>query len=318
MAQFIPKKAIQITNTPAGSIAATNVQAAIDELDSEKAPALGADDNYVTDAEKVVIGNTSGTNTGDNSANTSSIAHSLATAANDFIVASGSGAFVKKTLAETQTILGVGKWTALTSTTDFSTTAASTSTITMNTDQTANILVGYAIKFTLSSVVYYAQVTALTSNLMTIRGAPLTTGAGALTAISYSTLPSQVGVIDLSVDGYYADATDSTLILNDMRKRLVWEESKAYFVGWDMSQRTVDTGTEANVTVMVNAAAVGTANTNQGPTMSGTADTVVSTVVDINTSNYDINRGELLDVQVTKAGTGDAVDMTLLATVVYP
>ena len=29
------------------------------------APALGADDNYVTDAEKVVIGNTSGTNTGD-------------------------------------------------------------------------------------------------------------------------------------------------------------------------------------------------------------------------------------------------------------
>jgi len=30
------------------------------------AAALGADDNYVTDAEKVVIGNTSGTNTGDN------------------------------------------------------------------------------------------------------------------------------------------------------------------------------------------------------------------------------------------------------------
>ena len=33
------------------------------------APALGADDNYVTDAEKTVIGNTSGTNTGDNATN---------------------------------------------------------------------------------------------------------------------------------------------------------------------------------------------------------------------------------------------------------
>jgi len=33
---------------------------------ADQAPALGADDNYVTDAEKVVIGNTSGTNTGDN------------------------------------------------------------------------------------------------------------------------------------------------------------------------------------------------------------------------------------------------------------
>lgn len=35
-----------------------------------KAASLGADDNYVTDAEKVVIGNTSGTNTGDNAVNT--------------------------------------------------------------------------------------------------------------------------------------------------------------------------------------------------------------------------------------------------------
>jgi len=34
-------------------------------LSSLFAAALGADDNYVTDAEKVVIGNTSGTNTGD-------------------------------------------------------------------------------------------------------------------------------------------------------------------------------------------------------------------------------------------------------------
>jgi len=32
---------------------------------TDYAPALGVDDNYVTDAEKVVIGNTSGTNTGD-------------------------------------------------------------------------------------------------------------------------------------------------------------------------------------------------------------------------------------------------------------
>lgn len=39
----------------------TDLQAALDG----KADALGADDNYVTDAEKVVIGNTSGTNTGD-------------------------------------------------------------------------------------------------------------------------------------------------------------------------------------------------------------------------------------------------------------
>jgi hypothetical protein len=36
------------------------------------------------------------------------IPHSLATAASDFLVASGAGVFIKKTLAETKTILGVG------------------------------------------------------------------------------------------------------------------------------------------------------------------------------------------------------------------
>ena len=38
---------------------------ALTAADVGAAPALGVDDNYVTDAEKVVIGNTSGTNTGD-------------------------------------------------------------------------------------------------------------------------------------------------------------------------------------------------------------------------------------------------------------
>jgi len=40
-------------------------------LDDNYAAVLGADDNYVTDAEKIVIGNTSGTNTGDNTVATS-------------------------------------------------------------------------------------------------------------------------------------------------------------------------------------------------------------------------------------------------------
>lgn len=70
---------------------------------------LNLDDyQHLTAAQLVVISNTNGTNTGDNSANTSSVAHSLATAVNDFIVASGVGVFVKKTLAEVKVILGLG------------------------------------------------------------------------------------------------------------------------------------------------------------------------------------------------------------------
>jgi hypothetical protein len=45
--------------------AQTDLQTAL----NGKEPLKGSDDNYVTDAEKIVIGNTSGTNTGDNATN---------------------------------------------------------------------------------------------------------------------------------------------------------------------------------------------------------------------------------------------------------
>ena len=55
-------------------LASTNTTGALSDTDwntfNNKAPALGLDDNYVTDAQLVVIGNTSGTNTGDNAVNT--------------------------------------------------------------------------------------------------------------------------------------------------------------------------------------------------------------------------------------------------------
>jgi len=53
------------------------------------------------------------------------IKHSLATAINDFLVASGAGAFVKKTLAEVKTILGLGT-AAYTAATDYVTHALAT------------------------------------------------------------------------------------------------------------------------------------------------------------------------------------------------
>jgi hypothetical protein len=53
------------------------------------------------------------------------INHSLATAVNDFLVASGVGVFVKKTLAEVKTILGLGT-AAYTASTAYATAAQGT------------------------------------------------------------------------------------------------------------------------------------------------------------------------------------------------
>ena len=60
--------------TDAEKINIGNLDTAAYEPTASFAAALGADDNYVTDAEKIVIGNTSGTNTGDNTVCTSGAA----------------------------------------------------------------------------------------------------------------------------------------------------------------------------------------------------------------------------------------------------
>lgn len=77
------------TNTNASTICSGSTtyldgEGNCDDISSTYAAALGVDDNYVTDAEKTVIGNTSGTNTGDQAAGAGlSGTSTLATASNE-------------------------------------------------------------------------------------------------------------------------------------------------------------------------------------------------------------------------------------------
>ena len=213
-------------------------------------------------------------------------------------------------------------WNALTATTDFTTTALSTSTIDMNTDQTANIKVGSPIRFTLSSVVYYAICTAITSTVLTIGGAPLTTSAGALTALAYGDV-SRAEQVTIHIPGYYEETayTSAPFALESllgMRYGVMWSKATAYCVQFKVINRVTDTGTAPKINVMVNAAAVGTANTNTGLSVSSNT-TPAATVVDINTSNYDINTGEYIEIMVTKGtDTVKAQDLTISVVFVYP
>ncbi len=239
------------------------------------------------------------------------IKHALSTAQYDFLVGKGDDTFEKKTLAETKVILGASDgWT---SETNFTATPASTSTLTMTADRTSIILVGSPIRYTISSVVYYGVVTALTSNLMTIAGAPL---SGDVTALHFSD-SSKLAIIEQTIFGTFADAANTALISSDGRSACKWQASKAYLVKISHKVRVDDTGAnQPQVTASVAGSVVGTDNTNVGLPV---AETWTDTVVGINVSNYDINPGEAIEILTDANGSNDdALDLVVSLVFVFP
>lgn len=202
-----------------------------------------------------------------------------------------------------------GKWNDVTA---FNDQPASTSTITMTADLTASIKPGMAIKFKLSGTYYYAVCTSIAAGLLTIAGAPLTTGDGDLEELYYSNLHGQVIQIPILVPGYFADATETTLLLNDNLEYLKWCQSKAYLVMMSATQKVADTGAENTV----NCSIAGSNVFSTALTLSATAGTWVDTVVAVTTANYDINFGEAIELVATKVGNGDCTDLSVILTFV--
>ena len=146
---------------------------------------------------------------------TAFLKHSLATAANDFLVASGAGAFAKKTLAETQSILGyrLTGWIDAPILT-FSAADAPVYTVTCNGDYTLSIPVGARIALTHSGATKYFIVvkTSYSSPNTTFTlygGTDYTLAAGAITNPYYSIAKAPVG-FPLDPDKWTVMVTDSS------------------------------------------------------------------------------------------------------------
>ena len=189
----------------------------------------------------------------------------------------------------------------------FNATPPSTSTITTTSDLSAIITVGMPLRFTLAAGDYYAIVTAITANLITIAGAPLTTGADTLLGLAYGD-PEMISVLSMFIAGTYADGTDNNLLASDMYSPFKWMQSKFHLVAVSATQASVDTGSEAVVNVQVNNASV----LSTGITLGAAGAWVDGGAVAITTANYDVNYGEEIEVACTTAGgTGDAEDLTV-------
>jgi hypothetical protein len=220
----------------------------------------------------------------------------------------------KKTSGGVESEVGVSAGSsAWTQETHFTATPASTSTLTMTADLTGTIFIGYGLKYIIGGTTYYGIVTAITSNLLTLAGAPL---GGSITSLYWST-PTRVTQVDFFIPGAFADAANTTLLATDGHTKFRWGLTKAYCVQINHTVRIADTGAnQSHGTASIAGSVVGTDNTNAGLTF---AVTWTPTVVGINTTNYDINYGEAIEIVTDAAGSNDdAVDLTMSLVFVIP
>jgi len=143
--------------------------------------------------------------------------HNLATAANDFLVASGAGVYVKKTLNETQAILGCRPtgWVDAPALT-FSAADAPVYTVTCSGDYTYIIPVGAKISLTHSSSVKFFIVVNVSysspnTTFILYGGTDYTLDAGAITDPYYSIAKAPIG--------FPLDPTKWTVLLTDSTDR---------------------------------------------------------------------------------------------------
>jgi hypothetical protein len=118
------------------------------------------------------------------------------------------------------------------------------------------------------------------------------------------------------VAGRFADSSDTTLLQNDQKTFFIWNLAKAYLAKIYIRAATNDTGAnQPRVNINIAGSAVSTSNTNAGIALiAGWA----NTVVDINTTNYIIDYGDVIEVSVDNNGSNkDAENLTVECTFVF-
>ena len=202
---------------------------------------------------------------------------------------------------------GSSAWTEITA---FTATPASSSKITTTSDLTGSIQTGYPLEITIGGIKKYYIVTSITSSQITVAGVEM---LSSISSIKYGD-PARTEEITIVVNGYYADASNTTLIEDDLfiEGGIEWLHGTAYFVLSSYIHATNDSGAtqpKINITIdgsdfFITDRSVSTSNQY--------------TTVSNNSGNYDIDFKSKIEIDVTKGTNGDAHDLTVNLVLVYP
>ena len=181
-------------------------------------------------------------------------------------------------------------WFAITA---FSGTPASTSTITTSGDLTGTLAAGMPLRYNIGGVYYYGIITAITSSLITIAGAPL---SGTILALAYGN-KNRVVVKDIKIYGYWNDGTNTSLITSKLGTPSTWEHGQAALVQVKYRGGVIDSGA-TQPTMQITNAGSNVLSSAVTPTASQQ-----STVVALSTTYYLISKGSAFEIVVASDGT---------------
>jgi len=197
-------------------------------------------------------------------------------------------------------------WTTYT---DFTTAPASTSTLTMTSNESANILIGMPLQYVIGGNTYYGIVTAISSNLLTLAGVPL---SGNVTALKVGDA-TRVTVIPVSVPTTYETVTSSDVIGTKLSSNLVWDKALSYLVRVMAWTQTPDSAGNGTVTALVDGNDVLSSDIN-----ANVAATTFHSGVTINPAYYAVSNGSTLNIGVTAGANANAYGLVMRFIFVTP
>jgi len=189
-----------------------------------------------------------------------------------------------------------------------------TSTSTIEISSTVSIRIGMAIRYVQNAQFFYGVVVGIVDDTqITIAGAPMSTSDD-ITNLAVGDA-SRVIQRRYFIQGVYAAAANPILASIGGQFDL-WAQSEAYLVTFSAQHGVDDSTSNPSINLDIAGSTVSTANSNNGITVStgGWAD---NPDIQIDTNNYVVDFRQGLEVVVTVAGgTGDAEDLSIVATYV--
>ncbi len=209
--------------------------------------------------------------------------------------------------------MAASKWRTI-ATADYTALPNTTSKILMS--DTSAMEVGLPLRYTYSGTAYYGIVDVIVSNTsVTIRGAALNTGV-ALTELCVG-LPSQAQTVRLKIEDSYllpwhvpdAAGTEANLLSEIGRQYFAWRGGPARLVAVAVTQGTADGAAQPKFNITIEGDSVLTEGSGAGIQVSGTPGTWTwNSPVAIDTTKYEIESGDDLDVLCTASGSDGAAD----------